>query len=301
MDIVTLLKNAFNIGTGKNYVNTDVGANGVKLSGSTVPKSAPVFTQAELVRSALVSYRDNITSPDSLPNPVLGSLTGVTVASGVLVSATNYYVSVCALNRYGNTATITPVEQAPGGSYNAIRVPIGQVVDPSGTPATGYCVFLSTSATGPLMVLQVTEAQRATGGVCIAENTYAAGGIAGAIDIGVVGTGLASNVAPFTINTAVTVDSVTIPTINVPSGCSTVLADFVESVVDFRILPGASYRTCLWNENESIWIVSAPTTAAIPTLTWSTPASTQGVSQVKILINTIAGFGASINIDAIPY
>ena len=175
-----------------------------------------------------------ITTNDVLDNPSIGSVSGETVTGGSLISATTYRYSVCAVNIHGTTVPITSVTSSPGGSNNALRLPISQVPN-----ATGYIIFLSTD-TQPKMVLQVTEAQRVAGGICTEVYTYTTGGVEGAIDIGVVGTGVATNAACFAGVTAYTPEIVTetiVNTFNKSNLGAVIEIDFD----DYRISPYLNY------------------------------------------------------------
>jgi hypothetical protein len=132
-------------------------------------------------KGSAVLHRNGVTTVDKISTPANPALAGVTVAGGSLVSGTTYYVAVYASNQYGGVMNTTIQNASPGGTNNALRVTINQVVG-----ATHYDIFLTADAT-PKHVLRITESQRAAGGICTAAETYAAGGVAGAIYVGVIG------------------------------------------------------------------------------------------------------------------
>lgn len=158
-------------------------------------------------RNGLSAYRSGLTAVDKLAVPTLGTPTAVTEAGSTLPnSALN--ISAAAANRWGVTTaagnqTITP------SANQAVRLPITQVPH-----AEAYDIFISTDA-NPKWVGRLTEAQRASGGFIIsAVGVVSAGGGAGAgaVDLGIVGTGIASNGTQYGQNTAY--DLVGVPAIN---------------------------------------------------------------------------------------
>ena len=115
--------------------------------------------QTYTARNSGILHREGVIAADVLAAPNNPSLSGQTITSGSLTSGTTYYVGICARNKYGNTPINAAIQSAlPGGSNNALRVPINQVAG-----ATHYDIFLSTDA-APKHVLGITEAQRAAGG-----------------------------------------------------------------------------------------------------------------------------------------
>lgn len=139
----------------------------------------------------IVAHRQNVTADDMIGVPAPGALSGVIVAGGALAPATSYNLCAAAETDHGPTTSSAPAALAPGGGNNAIRIPIPQVAG-----AQFYDVFCSVDV-NPKWVTRVTEAQRAAGGIVTAVGGYAAGGVANALDIGVVGTGVANNAYPF--------------------------------------------------------------------------------------------------------
>ena len=206
------------------------------LTGSSIAdtdKSNFLPTKTVVDRTVPVLLR-TVTTNDVLDNPVIDTVSGQDSVGGSLVSATAYKYSICAVNGHGSTIPITIATATPGGTNNSLRLPISQV-----TNATGYVVFLSTD-TQPKMVLQITEAQRAAGGVCTTAFEYAEGGIPGAIDIGVVGTGAATNAACFTTMTAYTPELVTDTIINTYNK-SNLAIEIRINFDDYRVSPYLNY------------------------------------------------------------
>lgn len=159
-----------------------------------------LWTRERQTRDAGVLHRSALSAADKCAAPVLSALSGQTVGGGSLVSGTTYYASAVAFTKQpgsgavvGTTTPATVVSASPGGSNNALRLPIAQV-----TGADGYYLFLSVDAAAPKQVAVITEAERAAGGlVTAAMGAVGAGGTAGAIDVGVVGTGLQTTATTF--------------------------------------------------------------------------------------------------------
>jgi len=251
-------------------------------------------TRLTVLRSDYDAYRSAITANDLLASPVLGVTSGQTVTDALLVSATTYKVSVCAVNIHGNTIPIATVDQSPGGTNNAVRIPITQVVG-----ATGYVIFVSTDA-APKMVCQITEAQRAAGCQCIAMYTVSEGGIAGAVDIGVVGTGLATTAAPFTANTALIPEREAIPEIELPAGKTALVYSLNAVVDDFRVVPAYNITFFYWNDTSEIWLRGSTVAVALP-LNQIGSVDVSGSNKVKILVTGVTGQGLSVSIDCCSY
>ena len=274
----------------KHLQGTGVGSTPVKLIDSIIPESHPVPANILTNRSAYAAYRAAVIADDILGDPVLGVTSGQTITDGELVAGSTYKISVCAVNAHGTTIPIATVDKSPGDTNNAIRVPITQL-----TGATGYIVFLSTDA-APKMVCQITEAQRAAGCQCIAMYTISEGGAAGAIDIGVVGTGLAYNVAPFAANTALNPDLEAIPELTLPAGKSTLKYSLSASVADFRVVPSYNVTIFYWNATSEVWLKGTTVSVALP-LNQLGSVDVSGSDKVKLLITGVIGQGLSVDID----
>jgi len=163
-------------------------------------------------RNAGALHRDGITAVDKLSAPGNPTLADVTTG-GALLANTTYYVGILAVVLQGGSAEIlglstvnasiqSQATAADASNTHIIRTTFSQV-----TNADAYLLFCSTDA-APKLVGYVTEAQRAAGGVLTAFGTVGAGGVAGAIDISLAGTGLQTSNAVFTINTAHMPDTV---------------------------------------------------------------------------------------------
>ena len=133
------------------------------------------------------SYRSAIAAADVLAavvTPTCTKLAGGSATAGV------YTTLISAGNKYGRTIPTTGDGTVTTETTNlTVRAAWAKV-----TGAEFYDIFCSIDGAAAKWVGRITEAQRLAGGTLTAVNTYAStGGIAGAIDIEVPGTGLAAN------------------------------------------------------------------------------------------------------------
>ena len=237
-------------------------------------------------------HRNAVTAVDKLAVPGALTLSAITEGGSNLANVA-YYVGTSAGNRWGPTgpgtipSTITPTaNQAVRNTFSAV------------TGADYYDIFLSTNA-APLWVGRITEAQRAAGGIISTVGVYSAGGSPGSIDIGIVGTGLATNVNPFISNNAYT------PFVPVPISCVGFSRAHVlvkTAVTDLRSLPTLSIVPFLNNQaSHDDW--HQGTVQAVSTLTAVGQSLEQdfqinvdGSTGLVILVDTISGQGTAASI-----
>ena len=148
-------------------------------------------------------------------------------------------------------------------------------------------------------MLRVTEAQRAAGGQCTVVGTYAAGGAAGAIDIGIVGTEVTQDANPNIVNNAYTPGTVT--AINC-AGYSTARVKVSLSVTDLRSLPTLALIPFFGNQvSATSWHAGARINVPILTalgegLNQEFEIDVNGEPEMVILVDTITGQGAAASI-----
>lgn len=115
-----------------------------------------------------------------------GTVTAALQAGGSLTNATDYYAMVTAIDQFGNESAptaSTPAFLTAGGGNNTVRLAFDAVPE-----AVAYRIYVSNDTT-PHFVGHITETQRGTGIVITAQDTTGAGGVAGAVDVQVAGTG----------------------------------------------------------------------------------------------------------------
>lgn len=251
----------------------------------------PLRDSAGLHRSAIVAV-DKLSVP-ATPTSVTESGT-----SGTLVFNTAYNITVAANTLYGPTTvpavgTVTMANDAV--STHTLRATIAQV-----TGALSYDIFMSTAA-APLWVARITEAERAAGVTITAVGTVSATSPgAGKVDVRVVGTGLASNVAPFALNQAIVTSGIT--PIDA-TGYSTAIAHVYLSVTDLRSLPTAgiawltsplgSAGAYVQSLGNTFTVLSGARTPLRQSFAFTLAPS---AGQLIVLVDTLTGQGASVDI-----
>ena len=241
-------------------------------------------------RTESANHRSNVTVADVLSVPTLGTVTSQTITDGTLVVGTTYHWAVMAYNRWGVTTPTAIGTGTPSGSDNALRIPIDQV-----TGADGYMIHLSTDA-APKGVLQITETQRASGIACITTYTPIAGSITGCVDIGCVGTGQLTTANNFIVNTAYKPVSIT-PIVNDTNRGKCYL-HVKTSVTDLRIAPTLQLIPFFINANSSgDWYSGISIPLSLPPFEQEIELDIDGATSFLILIASLTGQGATVNID----
>ena len=241
-------------------------------------------------RTESANHRSNVTIADVLSVPTLGTVTSQTITDGTLIVGTTYHWAVMAYNRWGVTTPTTVGTGTPSGTDNALRIPIDQV-----TGADGYMIHLSID-TAPKGVLQITETQRASGISCITAYTPIAGSIAGCVDIGCIGTGQLTSAVNFVINTAYKPVSIT-PIVNDTNRGKCYLHVKVD-VTDLRTAPTLQLIPFFINANSSgDWYSGASINLALPSFEQEIELDINGATSFLILVSSLTGQGATINID----
>lgn len=149
------------------------------------------------------AHRAAVTAADVLAAPGVVTCTKLTGVGSA--TAGTYTVFVVAGNTYGRTTATQGNTTVTTETTNlGVRAAFAQVAG-----ATFYDLYMSTAGAGALFVGRVTETQRASGIIINAVNGTTAGGTANAVDIYVVGTGLAVNGGQLAQNTAFAPESLT--------------------------------------------------------------------------------------------
>jgi hypothetical protein len=180
-------------------------AGGTLLGGGLPAALGPaggVKTERLFAAGTPTAYRSAVVAADVLG--ALGTVTCTKQAGGAATAGT-YTVFVVPGNRYGWGL-------AKQGDTTVTTETTNLTVRVAWAAMTGYDrfrIFCSTAGAGALFVGQVTETQRAAGGVIATVNVVTAGGIPGAMDIQIPGTGLAVNGGQYAQNTAYLPESLT--------------------------------------------------------------------------------------------
>lgn len=249
-------------------------------------------------RSSTVTHRNGITSADKVVNPTLATVAKEDGVVGVM-AASEHKVTVAPGNVYGsagaaNILTITPTEN------KTVDLTVPQV-----TGATYYDVFYSTDA-APLWVARVTETQRA-GGVAITDigtvtTTNGSGWTktAGKVNIRLVGTGISTSTAPFTVNNAYIPSGVTGVSCR---GYSKAIIHAVLALTDMRAAPTLKIYPFISKNDGTVstWyqgtvVDFAPGSAAGKSLYQTTTVDVLDSESLCVLVDTISGQGAAVTI-----
>jgi hypothetical protein len=246
-------------------------------------------------RNAGVLHRSAIAAADTLALPGTLTLSDINEAGSTLANVA-YHVLVSAGNRWGPTGVGADPGAITPTATHAVRCAFAQVAG-----ADYYDIFLST-AVNPLWVGRITEAQRATGDQIISTvgvvSARAGATVAGTIDIGIVGTGLATNVNPFVFNNAYTPDAVGITAISCV-GYNLAHLHAKLAVTDLRSLPACILTPWFADETSATdWFAGAaqsmsPLIAVGQVLEQDFVINVDGSTGLKVLVQSISGQGAA--------
>lgn len=240
------------------------------------------------------AYRSAITAADVIAAP--GTVTCTKQAGGSATAGT-YTVFVVAGNAYGRTTATQGNTTVTTETTNlTVRAAFAQV-----TGATFYDLYCSTDSAAAKFVGRVTETQRASGIKLTAVNVTGAGGAAGAVDIEVPGTGLAVNGGQLAVNTAYNIPASPVDC----TGYQYVDFDLSFSRTGDSAAMGLTVIPFFLNSRTSVYHMGAVQTIAFGGTSGAYSANKQrlrvecrGNSGVALVVASIAGTGASLDIDA---
>lgn len=247
-------------------------------------------------RNGGILHRSAIAVVDTLALPGTLTLSDINEAGSTL-GALAYHVLVSAGNRWGPTGVGADPGAITPTATHAVRCAFAQVVG-----ADYYDIFLSTAA-NPLGVGRITEAQRATGDRIISTvgvvTARAGATVGGTIDLGIVGTGLATNVNPFITNNAYK------PATPTPINCagySKAHCHVELSVTDLLSLPTLTITPFYQDQVSSgDWFAGAQQAVTLltgvgQTLEQDVPLTVDGATGLVVLVQAISGSGAACTI-----
>lgn len=242
------------------------------------------------------AHRAAKTARDVLAVPVIPAGAAYIEDAGQLQGGgggTTYYFAVVGVNTHGRTTACTPQSLAySGGDPGELALPITQLAG-----ATAYDVYLSTDA-DPLWVGRITEAQRATGCIISAVGTVGAGGVAGKVYVQVVGTGRAASVAAVSTAYVIPADLVDC------TGREYAHFDVTMALSGDAAAAGLTVTPFLKNARDLTWYADTPVVldfggaaSHLNSLKQRINVRVFGNAAVALLIQDIAGTGASVNMD----
>jgi hypothetical protein len=235
------------------------------------------------------SYRSAINAADVLAAVVQPTCTKL---AGGAATAGQYTVAISAGNKYGRTVPTAGDTTVTTETTNlTVRAAWAKV-----TGAEFYDIFCSVDGAAAKWVGRITEAQRLAGGTLTAVNTYAStGGIAGAIDIEVPGTGLAAN-------TIVVSNAFNLPAVFALQHRQLLAFDIEMARTGEAVAASLIVVPFFWNVRAQQYFLDSPVTVAFGGATgvyggWKqrVPVSSSARS-VGLLVASIAGTGASATI-----
>ncbi len=244
---------------------------------------------------APASYRSTLTAADVVAVP--GTVTCTKQAGGAATAGT-YTIFVVAGNVHGCTTAkqgdTTVVTETTNLTVRAAWAAV--------TGATFYNLYCSTAGAAALWVGRVTEAQRAAGGTLTAVNVYSAsGGIAGAIDIEVPGTGLAVNAGHLGQNTAYVIPAAVVDC----RDAQYVDFDIAFSRTGDAVAPSLALvpffynsRTATYHAGSPVVVTFGGSSGVYHSFLQRLRVECRGNSALALVVGTIAGTGASVDMDA---
>lgn len=259
-----------------------------KVTGSN---PLPVF--GKVAAAVAAAYRSAVTAADVIGAP--GTVTCTKQAGGSATAGT-YTVYVVAGNLYGRTtATAGNVTVTTETTNLTVRAAFAAV-----TGATFYDIYCSVDGAASKFVGRITEAQRGTGIKLTAVNTTGAGGIAGAVDVEVPGTGLAVNGGQVAQNNAYSipaaVDCSNRQYVDFDLSFSRTGDITVQSLVVIPFFLNA--RDSTYYAGEAQTIIFGGQSGAYNPNKQRLRVETRGNAGMALVVASIGGTGASLSIDS---
>ena len=246
--------------------------------------------------AAPVANRTAVAAADFIAAP--GTVTCTKIAGGSATAGT-YTVFVAAGNVYGRTTATQGNTTVTTETTNlTVRAAFAAV-----TGATFYDIYCSTDGAAAKFVGRITEAQRASGIKLTAVNVTGAGGTAGAVDIEVPGTGLAVNAGSLVQNVAYAIPAATAVDC---TGYQYVDFDLAFSRTGDSVAAALKVIPMFKNSRTAAYFAGEPMTITFGGASGSHYANkqrirveTRGAPGMHLLVASIAGTGASCEIDAV--
>jgi hypothetical protein len=244
--------------------------------------------------AAAAAYRSAVTAADVLALP--GTVT-CTKQAGGSCDAGEHTVFVVAGNAYGRTTAKQGNTTVTTETTNlTVRAAFAAVAG-----ASYYDIYCSTDGAAAKWVGRITEAQRASGIKITAVGTTGAGGTAGAVDIEEVGTGLAANAASNAVNTAFSIPASPVDC----AGYQYVDFDLTLTRSGDAAVPALTVIPFYYNARTATYQAGTPTAltfggaaATFNPLKQRLRVETRGNAGMALVVASIAGTGASLDIDA---
>lgn len=262
-------------------------------NGDVISTSNPLPVVGKVAAAVAAAYRNAVVAADVIAAP--GTVTCTKQAGGSATAGT-YTVFVVAGNVYGRSTSTQGNTTITTETTNlTVRAAFAAV-----TGATFYDIFCSTDGAASKFVGRITEAQRGTGIKLTAVNTTGAGGTAGAVDIEVPGTGLAVNAGQVAQNHAYVIPGSPIDC----TGRQYVDFDLAFSRTGDSVAPSLvvipffyNARDLTYYAGEAQTIVFGGQSGAYNPNKQRLRVETRGNSGMALVVASIGGTGASLNVD----
>ena len=239
-----------------------------------------------------ITYRSAVVAVDVAAVP--GTVTCTKQAGGGVTAGVNN-VKVVAGNRYGRTTATAGNTAITTETTNlTVRAAFAAVVG-----ATYYDIYVSTDV-DPKWVGRITEAQRVSGIKITAVGVTGAGGIAGAVDVEAVGTGLQAATTA-AVNTAYIIPNSPVKC----SGFQYVNFDLIMSRSGDAAAPALIVVPYFENSVDGTYAAGTPVTVTFggtagnyQPLVQRIQVEARGNAGIAIVVQSISGTGASLDINA---
>lgn len=263
-------------------------------AGEFLKTDGALHSLKKVIAATPVAYRTAVAAADLCAAP--GTVT-CTKQAGGSAGAGTYTVFVVAGNIYGRTTATQGNTTVTTETTNlTIRAAFAAV-----TGATFYDIYCSTDGAAAKFVGRITETQRGTGIKITAVGVTGAGGTAGAVDVEVAGTGLAVNGGQLAQNTAYAVPASPVDC----TGYQYVDFDLSFSRTGDAAAPALKVVPAFLNARDSTYYFADIQTISFGGTSGSywpnkqrLRVETRGCTGMALLVVSIAGTGASLNVDA---
>jgi hypothetical protein len=262
---------------------------------TSIPSSIE-WPHTNALRNTAVLHRNGITASDKVATLAAASVTATGQTGGSLTTSTTYFWSVVPGNKYGTAGIPSSggVSSTGTSTNTAIRLAFAAV-----TGAEYYDLFLSTDA-APKLVGRITETQRGTGGLLTVASTgsagctIGAGGIAGAIDVRVPGTGQQTSAANFAQNNSYVPDTVAGVGYVACAGYSVAHIQVAVTLTDLFTAPTLSVVPFLYNDTDGFYHQATAVTMSLLTAVGQAQRQdfviqTDGASRMVVCFGSFAG------------
>lgn len=248
----------------------------------------------KVIAEVATAYRSAVNAADVIAAP--GTVTCTKQAGGGATAA-EYTVYVIAGNAYGRTTVTAGNATVTTETTNlTVRAAFAAV-----TGATYYDIYCSADGAASKWVGRITAAQRTSGIKITAVGVTGAGGAAGAVDVEVAGTGVAANAASNAVNTAFSIPASPVDC----SGYRYIDFDLTMSRTGDAAVPALTVIPFYYNATSATYSAGTATAltfggaaGVLNPLAQRLRVETRGNSQIALVVASISGTGASLDVGA---